>query len=43
MPPSPNRFGGLSSAHFGNTDQAIQAEDIVELIPYTVDRYYFNE
>lgn len=30
--------------HFdGNTDQEIKAEDIVELIPYTVDRYYFNE
>lgn len=30
--------------HFdGNTDKAIQAENIVELIPYTVDRYYFNE
>ena len=30
--------------HFdGNTDKAIPAGDIVELIPYTVDRYYFNE
>ncbi len=30
--------------HFdGNTDKAIPADDIVELIPYTVDRYYFNK
>lgn len=30
--------------HFdGNTDKAIPTGDIVELIPYTVDRYYFNE
>lgn len=30
--------------HFdGNTDKAVPAGDTVELIPYTVDRYYFNE
>lgn len=30
--------------HFdGNTDKAIPEDDILELIPYTVDRYYFKE
>lgn len=30
--------------HFdGNTDKAIPSGDILELIPYTVDRYYFNK
>lgn len=30
--------------HFdGNTDKAIPAGDILGLIPYTVDRYYFNK
>lgn len=30
--------------HFdGNTDKAIPAGDIIELIPYTVNRYYFNK
>ena len=30
--------------HFdGNTDRAIPASDILEIIPYTIDRYYFHE
>lgn len=30
--------------HFdGNTDKAIPASDIMEIIPYTIDRYYFSE
>lgn len=30
--------------HFdGNTDKAIPVADIIELIPYNIERYYFNE
>ena len=30
--------------HFdGNTDKAVPASDILELIPYTTDRYYFKK
>lgn len=30
--------------HFDeNTDKAALASDILELIPYTIDRYYFNK
>lgn len=38
-------FGNYNyEIHFdGNTDKAVPASDILELIPYTIDRYYFNE